>query len=205
MTDSSLLTFALIYALFVLSPGPGIAAVVARGLGSGFHRSFGFIAGFALGDMIWFAIAGTGLSALATRFETAFLVFKYLGCLYLLYMAYRLWSAPLATSDVEAKHNLPGQFPAFIGSLALTLSNPKVIVFFLSLMPLIVDVRHVTPSSFIVLVLTAGTVCGLSLLGVLGLATQARRVFRSPQALRRINRGSAGMMAGAAVLIGLKS
>jgi threonine/homoserine/homoserine lactone efflux protein len=205
MALAGLLTFALVYLIFVISPGPGVAATVARGLGAGMYRASGYIAGFVLGDIIWFTIAATGLATLAHTFETAFIVFKYLGCAYLLYMAWKIWRTPLAATDVEARGEVPSQLAGFLGTLTLTLSNPKVIVFFLSLMPLVVDVQGLTVSTYAVLATTMAVVCSTSIFSALYLATQARRVFRSPIALRRINRGSAVMMAGAAVLIGAKN
>jgi threonine/homoserine/homoserine lactone efflux protein len=204
MSLLGLLSFALVYFVFVLSPGPGVAATVARGLGTGTHNAFGYITGFVLGDIVWFTIAATGLAALATQFETAFTVFKYLGCAYLLWMAWKIWSTPVAATEVDAKAFAQGQWQGFLGTFTLTLSNPKVIVFFLSLMPLVVDVKDITFMSYVSMATTMAVVCGTSIFTVLYLATQARRVFRSPIALRRINRTSAGLMAGAAVVVGLK-
>jgi threonine/homoserine/homoserine lactone efflux protein len=205
MSLSGLLTFALVYFIFVLTPGPGVAATVARGLGTGLSKSTGYIAGFVLGDIIWFTIAATGLAALATRFETAFTVFKYLGCVYLLYMAWKIWSAPPHATHVEAIEDVPGEWAGFAGTLTLTLSNPKVIVFFLSLMPLVVDVQHITLAAYVIMIAVMATVCGGCIVAVLYLATLARRVFKSAKALQRINRTSAAMMAGAAVVIGVKN
>jgi threonine/homoserine/homoserine lactone efflux protein len=85
--------------------------------------------------------------------------------------------------------------------LSLTLGNPKVIVFFLSLMPLVVDMKEITPLVFIelavVIVLVITPVMSVALLA----ADRARRVFTSERALRRINRGTAAVMAGAAAVI----
>src|SRR5687768_4051502 len=85
--------FCLIYALAVASPGPGIAAVLARVLSRGTQGIAAFIAGFVVGDLIWFALAATGMAALAQSAHTIFLVVKYAGAAYLLYLGYRLWTA----------------------------------------------------------------------------------------------------------------
>jgi hypothetical protein len=122
MSLLGLLSFALVYFVFVLSPGPGVAATVARGLGTGTHNAFGYITGFVLGDIVWFTIAATGLAALATQFETAFTVFKYLGCAYLLWMAWKIWSTPVAATEVDAKAFAQGQWQGFLGTFTLTLS-----------------------------------------------------------------------------------
>lgn len=116
MSFSGLLTFAAVYLVFVMTPGPGVAATVARGLGAGLRKSTGYVAGFVLGDIVWFTIAATGLAALAHNFETSFLVLKYLGCAYLLFMAWKIWITPVAAVDVDAGGDVPGHLAGFIGT-----------------------------------------------------------------------------------------
>src|SRR5438128_7064305 len=57
MTIYGMLTFCAVYALAVAAPGPGVAAVIARGLAHGLKGTPAFIAGFMVGDLVWFAIA----------------------------------------------------------------------------------------------------------------------------------------------------
>jgi threonine/homoserine/homoserine lactone efflux protein len=205
MTLASLLLFASVYFVAVASPGPGIAAVIARGLGQGMAAAPAFIAGFVVGDLIWFTIAATGLAVIAQTFESVFLAIKYAGCAYLLWLAWKIWTAPVAARDVAAAREKVSAWPSFMGSLSLTLGNPKVIVFFLSLMPLVVDVKEITPLVFVELAAVIVLVFTPVLLATLWLADRARRVFTSETALKRINRGTAGVMAGAAVAIAARS
>lgn len=204
MTATALLLFASVYFVAVASPGPGLAAVVARGLGQGMAAAPAFVAGFVVGDLIWFTIAATGLAVVAQAFETLFLAIKYAGCAYLLYVAWKIWNAPVARQDVTATTGKVRAWPSFLGALSLTLGNPKVIVFFLSLMPLVVDVKSITPIVFLEMATVIVLVFTPVLLTTLVLADRARRVFTSEKALKRINRGTAGIMAGAAVAIAAK-
>ena len=82
------------YALAVATPGPGIAAIIARSLAHGSKGAPAFIAGFMIGDLTWFAIAATGLAALARTAATLFVAIKWAGVAYLLYLAWKLWTAP---------------------------------------------------------------------------------------------------------------
>jgi threonine/homoserine/homoserine lactone efflux protein len=59
MTLSSLLLFAAVYFAAVATPGPGIAALIARVLAHGLRGVAPFIAGYIVGDMIWLMLAGT--------------------------------------------------------------------------------------------------------------------------------------------------
>jgi len=201
MTFGSLLLFAAIYAAATATPGPGIAALVARVMAQGLTGIWAFIAGFLVGDLIWFALAATGLAVIAQRFEWVFMTIRYAGVVYLVYLAYRTWTAPSTSPEVTAvpRHDGPGRL--FLGALALTLGNPKVIIFFLSIMPLIIDVKNVTTASFLAIAALIVTVFAPVLLAYALLADQARRLFRSARAIRLIHRGTAGIMLGAALAI----
>jgi threonine/homoserine/homoserine lactone efflux protein len=201
MDIAGLLLFASVYLVAVASPGPGMAAVVARGLGQGMASAPAFVAGFVIGDLVWFTIAATGLSVIASRFEMLFLVIKYAGCAYLLWMAWKIWTAPVTPADPEAAKQRVRALPSFLGSLSLTLGNPKVVVFFLSIMPLVVDVKSMSPLVFAEMAVVIVAVIAPVMTLALWLADRARRVFTSERALRRINRGTAAIMGGAAVVI----
>ena len=93
MTLTSLLLFAFVYFAAVATPGPGVAALVARVLGRGLTGVAPFIAGYVVGDMIWLIVAGTGLSVIANAFAGLFVAIKYAGAAYLLYLGWRMATA----------------------------------------------------------------------------------------------------------------
>ena len=204
MSLYGLLVFAAIYLLAVASPGPGVAAVIARSLARGTRGAPAFIAGFVAGDLIWFTFAATGLAALAQTAQTLFVVVKYAGAAYLLYLAYKLWTAPVATVDSSAVPELDrGQKPLqlFLGSLTLTLANPKTIIFFMALLPTVVHLERLTLVGFLEIALAISIVVPLTLGAYVVLADRARRMFKSATAVRRINRGTGAAMACAAVAV----
>ena len=145
MSIYGLLIFSSVYLLAVATPGPGIAAIVARSLARGSQGAVAFIAGFWIGDLIWFSVAATGLAALAQTARVVFVVIKYAGAVYLLYLAYRLWTAPPAAATEQQAVDT-GQKPMqlFLGSLALTMANPKTAIFFLALLPTVVRLEELT-------------------------------------------------------------
>jgi threonine/homoserine/homoserine lactone efflux protein len=201
MSIYGLLTFCAVYALAVATPGPGVAAIIARGLAHGFKGAPAFIAGFVVGDLLWFAIAATGLAALAKTAATLFVAIKWAGVLYLLYLAYKLWTAPAERVEIENGTRSRHGWSAFLASLMLTLSNPKAILFFLALLPTVIDLTSLDALRF----LEISAVMCVVLPSVLGayafLAARARALFTTPEAVRRLNRGSGMAMAGAAVVV----
>ena len=94
MTLSSLLLFAAVYFAAVATPGPGVAALIARVLGQGLKGLAPFIAGYFVGDMIWLMLATTGLAVIAKTFASVFIAIKFAGAAYLLVLAWRMATAP---------------------------------------------------------------------------------------------------------------
>jgi threonine/homoserine/homoserine lactone efflux protein len=202
MSLSGLLIFAGVYFLAVALPGPGIAAIVARSLSQGTHGAVAFIAGFLIGDLVWFTFAATGLAALAQTAQTVFLVVKYAGVLYLLYLAYRLWTAPVAAAnDTPVEQGGQSASRLFLGSLALTLGNPKPMIFFLALLPTVVRLETLSFAGFLEIAATISIILPIVLGGYVLAAARARKLFRSPRALRAINRGTGVAMASAAIAV----
>ncbi len=194
MNIINLLTFAGIYALFVISPGPGVAAVIARGMAQGTRYAAPYIAGFVVGDLIWFSIAASGLAFVAQTFAVLFTVIKFMGCAYLVFIAYKLWTSPIKELSIASAGETVNGWNSFFGSIAIALSNPKVIVFFMSILPLIVDMRQVTGyAAFEILVVIVMVFAPLQFSVLYG-AKQLRRLFRTQQSVRRLNRTTAGVM-----------
>jgi threonine/homoserine/homoserine lactone efflux protein len=201
MSLFGLLLFAGVYLAAVATPGPGVALVIARALGRGLNGLGWFIAGFVVGDIILMSLALSGLAFIAETYALAFEIVKYVGVAYLLWMAWQIWRAPVKETEIDPRTVPERPWKAFLSSLSLTLGNPKAIFFFLSIMPLVVDVAALDLTSFAALVGVIIVVMPPVFAAFAVLADRARRVFRSGRALRRINKGTAVMMAGAAAAI----
>jgi threonine/homoserine/homoserine lactone efflux protein len=200
VTVYGLLTFCAVYALTVASPGPGVAAVIARGLTHGMKGAPAFILGFMVGDLVWFALAATGLAALARTAATLFIAIKWVGVAYLLYLAYKLWSAPAERVEVKSDERAHG-WRAFVASFTLTLGNPKAILFFLALLPTVIDLTSMNLVRFLEISAAMCVVLPTVLFVYALLATKARQLFTTPSAVRKLNRSSGVAMAGAAVVV----
>lgn len=202
MTITALTIFAVAILVAAASPGPAIAALLARVIGRGTAGVPAFIGGIVLGDIIWLAIAVLGLSFVANSFEMIFAVIKYAGAAYLLFIAYRLWTAPAKPVDVDAAGNVDGKpLRSFLGGLLLTLGNPKTIAFYLALTPTLIDVSRIDLVSYAELAGIIAVVLVFVLGGYALAAARARKLFRSPRAMKLLNRIGGSVMAGAAAAI----
>jgi threonine/homoserine/homoserine lactone efflux protein len=195
-----LAAFCVVYLIAVATPGPGIAATVARALARGTQGLPAFIAGFVVGDLTWFTFAATGMAALAHAAHGVFMAVKYLGALYLLYLAFRMWTTPARVLPTETEVlGREGVLRVFAGSLALTLGNPKAMVFYLALLPTVIDLQAMTMMAFAQIALVIFVILSGVLTTYAIAAARARRIFRNERALKWLNRTSGTVMAGAAV------
>lgn len=202
MDLAGLVLFATALFIAAATPGPGIAAIVARVLGRGPQGAVAFTAGVAIGDVVWLAFAVVGLAALAQAFHAVFVVIKYAGAAYLLFLAYKIWTAPVGPADLEVSEPAyEHPLKLFLAGLAVTMGNPKVMVFYLALLPSLVDLARITALGFAELALVALTVLATVFGAYIALAARARRLFTSPRAIRAMNRATGGVMAGAAAAI----
>jgi threonine/homoserine/homoserine lactone efflux protein len=203
MTLSSLLIFAAALLVAAGSPGPSIAALVARVISRGFRDVFPFLAAMWIGEAIWLSCAVFGLAYVAQSFHLVFIFVKWAGVGYLVFLAWKMWTGPVA----EEAGDLPrGDSPLrmFAAGMAVTLGNPKIMMFYLALLPTIIDLSSVTLLGWAELTATMALVLiGIDLAWVLA-ATQARRMLKSRRAMKIANRLSATAMAGAAAAIAVR-
>jgi len=193
--------FCAVYLLAVATPGPGVTAVIARSLTHGMRGAPAFIAGFWVGDLIWFAAATAGLAALAQTAQTMFLLVRYAGAVYLLYLAYRLWTAPARPLEIGDIHASQRPLRLFLGSLSLTLGNPKPMIFFVALLPTVVHLRALHFEDYLLIAFAVTFILPLVLGAYALTASRARRFFQKPSSIRLLNRGAGTAMAGAAVVV----
>ena len=146
-------------------------------------------------------VAVSGLAFIAQTFEKAFTIIRLAGAAYLLWMAWKIWHAPVSSMEFRPDAVRERPLRAFLSSLSLTLGNPKAITFFVSIMLLAVNLNALTLRAYLELVVVAIFINTPVLTAWAILADRARRVLRSEQALKRLKKGSATIMAGAAAAI----
>jgi len=200
MTIANLLVFTLALIVAAGSPGPSVAALVARVLTNGLRDVLPFLAAMWLGEALWLGCAVAGLAVVARTLGVVFVAIKLIGVAYLLYLAWKMWFAPTQVSKGEMP-SASSPWRMFGAGLTITLGNPKIMVFYLALLPTIVDLDRVGATAW--LELTAVTLIVLMSVDFAWalLAVRARRLLTSRKAVKIANRTSATMMAGAAAVI----
>ena len=200
MTFEHIVAFAAGMILWTALPGPGLAIVVSRALGSGRKAGFAVITGLVLADVLFLGIAFIGLLAIAAAMGPMFQIVKYAAAAYLIWRGYRLLVA--SDSAVAVETDQRGGLLQDVGlGLLATLSNPKAILFFGSLMPTLIDMTVVAALDFSIL---AAIVAGVSFI-IYGccvlLADRTRHLLVSPGAAKGLRKVTGSVFIGSGVVV----
>jgi leucine efflux protein len=208
---TDLWALALATLIFLAIPGPGTIKLFASmaekngGARAGVWSTLGLMAG----DTVWMVLALSGVAALAAAYPKAFDVLRYAGALYLAWVGFNLIRHsrnPLTASALAEHVNAPrgnhrGAKQWFYESMLVSLSNPKVIGFYVAFFPLFIDTKHFegvkTYATMIAIVLM---ICFLYCMWLIVVAQFAKRVFkRFPEAGVWLKRGAGAALMGFAV------
>jgi threonine/homoserine/homoserine lactone efflux protein len=205
LTIYSAIGFSVAMLILAASPGPGVFATVARALASGFRPALAVIGGIVVGDIIFLLFAAFGLSMVARVLGNLFFIVKICGGAYLVWLGIKIWlkdPGPVSGAQDSDTRSRGGNF---VSGLVVTLSNPKVILFYCGFLPTFLDLSTLTVFDLAIVVAIITAV----LVGVLGtyayLASRARKMFTSKRSVRRLNRAAGSVMVTAGVAIAVRS
>ncbi|MEO9655770.1 LysE family translocator [Marinomonas sp.] len=206
MTLESSLTFFVAIFIFSITPGPGVFAILARSMTMGAKACVGLCVGMALSDIVYLVMACFGLAAIATTWEEVFLVIRYLGAAYLIYLGWKMWTAkPVSSAEGNELTNHKNGYASFIQGFMISASNPKVILFYVAFLPTFMDLTVLDGADIVLasVLAFAALLLGLTLIAIS--AAQARRLMKSEKSMVTLNRSAGGIMASAGAFLALKS
>ena len=181
--------------LLALTPGPDMTLFLSRTISGGRKLGLAALLGASCGLVVHALLAAFGLSALLAASAPAFTALKLVGGVYLLWLAYQALrhGSALALAKSDGKANYWATFATGVG---INLTNPKIVIFFLTFLPQFVEAGDPNASAkFLCLglyFLVLGTVLNLFVLLVAGRFVAA--VKANPKALRGFDFGFAGLM-----------
>src|SRR5690349_5360448 len=100
MTLTGFLAYSAALGIAAAIPGPGVTALVARALGSGFRSSLAMSFGLILGDLTYLTAVVLGLAFVAQTFGMVFLAIKWAGVAYLAFLGWRFWTSGITPETV---------------------------------------------------------------------------------------------------------
>lgn len=196
----SILAFVIAALVLAITPGPGIAYVVARTVAGGRAEGLASCIGTAIGGMLHVFAAALSLSLIVAESAAAFNLVKYIGAAYLVYLGIRLLLRKDPTLKVEPVAS-QGARRALIEGIAVEALNVKTAVFFLAFLP-----QFVSPGDALVpqLVLLGSICVVLNTMVDCVAVFAAERLLRSGVArARTLNRLSGLTMLGLGAYLAL--
>lgn len=148
-------TFLLAALLLAITPGPGIAYVVARTAAGGRAEGLASCLGTGVGGLVHVLAAALGLSVLIAQSAVAFGVLKYVGAAYLVYLGLRMLLRKTPPADADATVRASGVRRAFFEGIAVEALNVKTALFFLAFLPQFVSPAQPLLGQLVLL----GTIC----------------------------------------------
>ncbi|WP_180102777.1 LysE family transporter [Acinetobacter sp. YH12126] len=186
-----------------VSPGAGAIASMSSGLNYGFKHGYWNAIGLQLALLVQIAIVAAGAGVLFATTPWAFLIVKWFGVVYLLYLAYLQWTAP--TQSIEIQQDLPNKSRSklVLHGFLVNMSNPKAIVFLLAVLPQFLDLSKPQWIQYVIMAATMISIDLIVMAGYTGLAAKVLRLLKSPKQQKYLNRTFAVLFACAASLLSL--
>jgi threonine/homoserine/homoserine lactone efflux protein len=193
----TLLAYSLASILLFITPGPDMSLFLARTMASGRNAGMASAMGANVGCVIHTLLAAFGVSALIAASQTGFLVLKIFGAGYLLWLAVDAirHGSSLNVSTLDRKPLT--LFKSFMLGISVNLTNPKVVLFFITFLPQFVSAtdQHVTAKLLFLGIYFVVINIPLSILMILGAEKLVLWLKNKPRIMRGIDFTFAGVFA----------
>ncbi|OTG58397.1 threonine transporter RhtB [Acinetobacter sp. ANC 3903] len=186
-----------------ISPGAGAIASMSSGLNYGFRRGYWNALGLQLALLVQIGIVAAGVGVLFATTPWAFLLVKWFGVVYLLYLAYLQWTAPAQSIEIQQEQPNKSIPKLVLYGFLVNMSNPKAIVFLLAVLPQFLDLSKPQWIQYVVMAATMITIDLIVMAGYTGLAAKVLRLLKSPKQQKYMNRTFAVLFSCAAGLLSL--
>lgn len=137
----------------ILLPGPAVMLTINNAIQRGLLKSIAGILGIALAILIVAFISATSLGIVLASSAVAFNIIKILGAAYLIYMGIKMLRSKV-TNDLSIKKQEASYVRCFIEGFLVSMSNPKAVIFFMSIFPQFINTSKEYVPQFILLATT---------------------------------------------------
>ncbi|WOO42451.1 LysE family translocator [Rubellicoccus peritrichatus] len=204
------MTFGSVLALFgtmlvlALIPGVSVWAVSARSAAYGFAHGVAVTLGILLGDVFFIVLAIYGLVFLAEMMGSFFVLIKYLGSAYLIWLGVALLRSrsQVTKSEEISKSTI---LSSFLIGLFITLGDQKAVLFYLGFLPAFVDLQAVSFGDVTMIVAIATLALGIAKLGYAYLAHRGSLLFKRSGANRSVKVAAGLIMIGVGVFMAVSA
>lgn len=233
MTLPTIFALAIATVLFAAIPGPGVMSLVAHSVTRGFRSAAMWSLGIVLGDLTYLLLALYGMGWVAQELGSGFVILKWCGAAYLIYLGLRCWNVSFLTSaarpDTAARRqpdasaealppasdtpgapapsnraNGKGHTSVMVAGLCVSLGNPKVIAFYCGFLPGFINMHALTTTDVILVIATIIPTVYAVLLCYAWLGNKGRAIAHSKTRLTLLNRTAGSVLIGSGIAVASK-
>ena len=197
----TLLSLVIATFVYAISPGPGLFAVLAISTRFGPFPAIWLSIGHTIGDIIYVALAMLALNALAELISDSMLYVKVLGASYLIFIGYQQFRSRGVSLEQSTKKS--SILKLLMAGFIVGVTNPKTIIFYLSFLPIFIDLNNLTSATEVQVIIAIGATVFfvLSLANILGI--RLRKHIENPSNIKRINQVTGITMIFVGIFVGL--
>lgn len=205
VTGTQIAAYAVALGALAMTPGPVVAALIARAATGGVAAAVPLAAGVAVGDVLWPLIAMLGVGVMATVWSGFLVALRLVGAAILIWMGIDLIRKSQAAAARAAAGGVPERrLAGFTAGLTIIAGNPKAILFYLGILPGFFDFRTLTVADIVVICAVSAAIPFVCNLAWAALFARARRWLADPIAMRwtHVGAGAALVLVGVAIALG---
>ncbi len=201
----SILSLLIAMLILAATPGPGVFATVARALSSGFIPALWLIIGIITEDIIFLFFAILGLSVVAQAMGELFFLIKVAGGAYLVWLGLKIWRSKTIENQIEIGQKEKHWCSNLVSGLIITLSNPKVILFYCSFLPSFIDLSKLSSTDIIIVSSIVTSILFLVLSSYAFLASSTRQFLSKTKSIKHLNRATGIVMIATGLRVATKA
>ncbi|WP_320006236.1 LysE family translocator [Maridesulfovibrio sp.] len=196
-------TIALIFAvlIFAIIPGPGVISIIAQSVSRGFKSTALYCLGIVSGDLCYLLLAIFGMGFMAQKLGAGFMILKWAGAAYLVYLGIKSWTAIAPCADYEIQPAAKSIGRTYLAGLCVSLGNPKLIAFYCGFLPGFMDLQALGTFDIIIVICSVIPTILSVLLVYAWLGNRSRAAIRSPRIWKIANRCAGSVLIGSGVVI----
>ena len=202
MDLATLLSLAGAAFIFGISPGPGTLAALSVSTTQGLRSGLILGAGEAVGDVVYLTMAILSLGYLSIYLEPVMIFVRWIGAGYLIYLG--IMQFRLSKLELETRKQISNRIKLFLMGFLIGGTNPKVVLFYLSFIPLFLDLANINLTTGLQIIFTVYFSVFASLIVVCVAGNQIKTWISKPSSLKILNRITGIIMIIVGILLVMK-
>jgi homoserine/homoserine lactone efflux protein len=189
------------WTLVAISPGPAVMFSMSQAARHGMRGAAAGTAGILFGHVIVFGAVALGLAALLASYSGAVTAIRIVGALYLMYLGAKMLFAKARSANLPVAAAAPPRHGGLmLQGLGVQLTNPKLLLFVLALLPQFISPGYPLPLQLAIMLTVTVVIDGIALLAYAHLAARGARALKGSRAVAWLERA----FGGALIFFGLK-